>query len=537
VGIISDLQLVQFDNERNKGNPIIVEVLGTQERRAGGKHVSTTTNIIGRVRGVAVMGRGTHNMNPGEDGIKFSGAREFQVRKKDLVALGITEHDEKNMRVYHSGMVHRVTGQNWLDREKIVRLFTERTRDEYPTFVDEWDFESDTIGASPLECTVSVPDDEPDFDWHVLGDFVPPAWSLWSLENISGGDEVLVIEDQTYGGDVHRMLRMEWPMVDDGQAVVFTPPSKDVTEELVFSFDLCFLPTSPGWQHFCKLFNDSGVMVAEIDQGSAHGLALMLGDDIFQEVDFTPHLTFTKGYYYRIEYHIYTPTTHTLRVYCYDDATWYIGGVKNNATWGPWVIDNITTIRFNRQTNTPLKYRIANVVASWFPLETTAAVVNDGTKVVAMTSTVGGFPQVSVDVLDKIEGPAITTEFDIKVTGVTADGVVSRILLGEIIAIADLAANVLLYMVIERTAGVLHLKDLTGLLFDTTITASSWVHVKVVVDPKLHLLSVEVGSIVLVDDIDISAISATVKHVLFTGYAGSPATVEIDNVEVDCVAR
>jgi hypothetical protein len=154
-----------------------------------------------------------------------------------------------------------------------------------------------------------------------------------------------------------------------------------------------------------------------------------------------------------------------------------------------------------------------------------------------MTSAATLFPQVSVDVLDLVEGPAITTEFDIKVTGATADGVVSRILLGEITAIADLAANVLLYMVIERSAGVLHLKDLTGALFDTTIAASSWVHVKVVVDPKLHLLSVEVGSVVLVDDIDISAINASVKHVLFTGYAASAATIRIDNVEVDSVVR
>jgi hypothetical protein len=538
VGIISDFQLVQSDNERNKGNPIIVEVLGTQERRAGGKHVSTTTNIIGRVRGAAVQNRGTHNMNPGEDGIRFSGAKEFQVRKKDLVALGITELDEKNMRVYHSGMVHRVTGQNWLDRERVVRLFTERTRDEYPAFIGEWDFEADTIGAAPANCTTTVPEAVPDFGWHALGAFSPPAGSPWSLENIDG-DEILVVEDRTYDGEVHRMLRAEWPVVDDNQAVVYTPPSKDVTEQLTFSFDLCFLAASPGWQHFCKFFNDGGVLVAELDQGSAHGLALMLGVDMFQEVDFTPHLTFTKGNYYRLDYIIYTTKTHRLNVHCYDDDTDYVGDLKNNDSCVGWAIDNISEIKFNRQADTPLKYRIAGVVASWGPAEVSSAeVVTDGpTKAVSMHSTYMGCPQVSIDVLDLVEGPAITTEFDIKITGAVADGVISRILLGEITDIVDLAANVLLYMIIERSAGVLHLKDLTGALFDTTFTASSWVHVKVVLDPKLSLISVEVGGVVLVDDIDVSAISATVKHVLFTGYVSNEAVVEIDNVEVDCVAR
>jgi len=328
VGIVSDFQLVQLDNERNKGNPVIVEVLGTQERLAGGKHVSTTTNIIGRVRGVAVTNRGTRNMKPGEDGIRFAGTREFQVRKKDLVALGITDRDEKNMRVYHSNMVYRVTGQSWLDREKIVRLFTERTRDDYPVFTAKWDFEGDTVGVAPANCTVTV------------------------------------------------------------------------------------------------------------------------------------------------------------------------------------------------------------------PTGTTAAVATDGaTKVVAMTNAATLCPQVSVDVLDVIEGPAITIGFDFKITGAIADDMVGAILLGGITDIANIDSNVLLYMVIERVAGMLHLKDLTGAIFDTTFTASSWVRVDVLINARTHILSIVVDDVVLVDDLDVSAITAVVKHVLFVGHAASAATIKFDNVEVDCIAR
>lgn len=325
MGFLTDFQLKQYDAERNKGDPIIIEIQGERERRAGGKHATTLGNLISVVRGVAPQSRGSRNMTPSEDGVRFKGVREFQVIKSDLTVLGITEQDTKNMRVFNGGMMFRVMSQSWPQRERIVRLFTERERGDYPTLEGTWDFEDDTVGDEPANCTV------------------------------------------------------------------------------------------------------------------------------------------TK------------------------------------------------------------------------PAGTTAAVAVDGTNVVAMTSAVAAAPQIAINVLDVCEGPASSIEFDIKITG-GGNSIISRIVLGEIDDIADLGANVLLYMVIEKIAGVLHLKDITGLVFDTTITDSSWVHVIVSVS-RGRILTVTVDGVVLVDDVDVSAVGAMAEFVLFTGYANSGATVKIDNVEVDCVAR
>lgn len=328
MGMLTDFQLVQMNAERNKGDPIIICIRGAAERRAGGKHASTLPGIIGIARGLAVAGRGTRNMNPSEDGVRFGGTREFQLVKRDLIGLGITQVDEKHARVLHSGMVYRVTAQQWLDRERVVRYFTERTMDDYPTLEGKWDFEDDVIGADPADCTITE------------------------------------------------------------------------------------------------------------------------------------------------------------------------------------------------------------------PTGTTANVALDGTNVLSMTSAATQYPQAAINVLDKIEGPAVTVEFDIKVTGPAEAGIVARIVLGEATKIADITAtNVLLYMLVTRTAGVLHLADLAGALFDKIITAATWVHVKVAKDTVTGMLSVEADDDVLADDIDVSDNVATIKHVLFTGNAGSSATINIDDVEVDCVAR
>jgi hypothetical protein len=535
MGLLTDFQLVQFDAERNKDDPIIIELQGTRERRAGGKQASTLKSTIGVVRGVVTSTR-TRNMVPGEDGVRFRGATEFQVVTRDLLALGITEKDTKDLKIFKSNMVFRVAGPAWLARERIARLFCDRTRDAYPALEAVWDFEDDTIGEEPANCTITVPEDVPDFEWHALGNFTPPVGSRWAKENFVG-TEVAVVENQTYGGAVHRMLRLEWPGTDDGQAATFTPSSKDVTEEISFSFDFMVMSDSSGWQHFCKFYNGSGVLVAEIDQGGVSDLSVMMFPDGFQPVIFTPTLTFAKGKYYRLTYIIYDTKHHRLNVHCYDDGTDHVGDLKDNDDWTGWAINNISTIKFNRQTDTQLKYRLADIEASWSPSTGGSVLVaSDGTHVTAITSSYMGASQVAINVLDVAEGPAATVEFDIKITGADSDGIVSRIVLGEITDIDDLDDNILLYMVIERVAGVLHLKDFTGLIFDTTITASSWVHVKVSVN-RNRIMTVTVGSVDLVDDIDVSGITAAVEFVLFTGYAGSAAVVKIDNVEVDCVAR
>jgi len=326
MGMLTDFTLIQFNGERNAGDPIIIEKQGVAERRAGGKHVSTLSNIIAVVRGLSLRGRGTRNMNPGEDGVRFNGSREFQIVKSDLDAIGITLADEKYLRVFHAGQVHKVTAMEPLGRERIVRLFTERTRDDYPTFIHEWDFEDDTVGQAPESCTVTV------------------------------------------------------------------------------------------------------------------------------------------------------------------------------------------------------------------PTGTTAAVAIDGTtNVVAMTSAATKYSQVAINVLDECEGPAITIEFDFKITGTLATGNVARFILGEITDLIDLGSNVLLYLLVVNTGGVLSITDFTGTLFTKTITASSWVHVKAVGSKGLG--SVEINGEEVISDVDISGFTVLIKHLLTCGIAASGATIELDNVEVDCVAR
>jgi len=158
VGMLTDFQLKHFDAERNKGNPIIVELQGSLERGSGGKHKRTTDNVVGVVRGVAPVGTGARHINTGEDGFRFGGTRNFQFVRKDLEDLGITQRDHEGLRVFNSNMVFRVMDTSWASMERVVRFFTERTRDEYPNFSAIVDFENETVGsnASPVNCVVKT---------------------------------------------------------------------------------------------------------------------------------------------------------------------------------------------------------------------------------------------------------------------------------------------------------------------------------------------------------------------------------------------
>ena len=331
MGMLTDFQLRQLDTERNKENPIIVELQGALERGSGGKYKRTTDNVVGIVRGVQPQRRGTRNLNPDEDGFIFGGSAEFQLVKKDLTDLGITERDHEGLRVLNSNMVFRVLSSAWPSRERVVRFFTERTRNEYPILSATWDFEDDVIGdnITPVNCVAKV----------------------------SG--------------------------------------------------------------------TSSGISV--FNEGGTNKCVLLVNEPTF-------------------------------------------------------------------------------------------------------------FPEMSVEPLEAMEAPAVNVQFDIKVDPDTSSGVIGNIVLGNITLLSQDDGSNVLYMVVEVIDGVIHLRDSTSALFDEEITASTWVHVEVDRNLKKKLLNVTIEGTPVVEDLDISAISTMVKHVLFTGAAGSPADVYIDNVEVNCLA-
>lgn len=233
-----------------------------------------------------------------------------------------------------------------------VELFSESGTDSYEDVLcgqlTKIEFKSETIS---------------DFDYHIVGTFdetKDPTLNV-SLINEKVGD-VFEVRNYVYSGvNNHLLYSFFWSGVDNNQEIRYEH-GQTIVPPFTITFD--WIRHRIGHQHFFKIYNSSGVIVAEIDEGTPFSVQISaLG---FYNLTFAPaFLAITNDNPYRIQYKILSTTLHQMVVTDLVTGIVYTSDIADNAAWGTWLIDNITKFGFGRQTIAVLEYSFGKVRVSW----------------------------------------------------------------------------------------------------------------------------------------------------------------------------